>query len=452
VRILEGETPRVLICTDTYPPQVNGVSVVTAISVAGLQARGWECAVVSPRYPKPYGQAFAADAPDLSAVRAHIKLPSVPLPRYPENRISIPMYERVLHAAREFRPHLVHCETEFVVGRLGQRVAHGLGVPAVSSYHTDFSRYTESYGVGWLRPVVSGWLARFHRRSARVYTPSDPARLELHKMGVGAVEVWGRGTDVEQFHPAKRNSAVRWRLGGVDTLVFLHVGRMAAEKNVGLLLDAFTLFRSARPDIRASLVIAGDGPELPALRRRATGEVRFLGNMHRRLELPELYASADAFVFASTTETLGLVVLEAMASGLPVLAAPVGGVADNLRHGVNGLAFAAGDAGELAQLMARVADDPELRRRLGAGARTWSEARSWDAELDRLDQSYREVITLRGPQAALREPPPSALRGPQPSSANRDQSCQEERLAGIGTASPTTSAAPSAPEQAQRQQ
>ena len=395
MRILEGETPRVLFCTDTYPPQVNGVSVVTAISVAGLQARDWTVGVVSPRYPKPYGEAFAADAPDLSAVHTHLKLPSVPLPPYPEVRFAAPLYRRVMRAARDLRPHLIHCETEFVIGRLGQRVARALRVPSVSSYHTDFSRYTESYGVGWLRPLVSGWLAGFHQRSARVYTPSDPARQELHRMGVGAVEVWGRGTDVEQFHPAKRSVALRRQLGVDETVVFLHVGRMAAEKNVPLLLDAFGLFRAARPDVRASLLIAGDGPELASLRRRASGEVRFLGNMHRRDALPAVYASADAFVFASTTETLGLVVLEAMASGLPVLATPAGGVADNLRHDVNGLAFAADDAADLARHMARIADDVSLRRRLSAGARAWAESRSWDAELDRLDASYREVIGVR---------------------------------------------------------
>jgi phosphatidylinositol alpha 1,6-mannosyltransferase len=392
VSIHETGAPRILFCTDTYPPQVNGVSVVTAISIAGLQERGWKCGVVSPRYPKPYGEAFAADAPGLAAVEVHLKLPSFPLPRYPENRIALPLFGQVLDAARSLRPDLVHCETEFMIGRLGQRVARVLGVPAVSSYHTDWSRYTESYGVGFLRPTVSRWLSRFHQRSARVYTPSDPARLELTQVGVHAVEVWGRGTDVQQFHPTKRSTALRRRLGVDDTFVFLHVGRMAAEKNVGLLIDAFHRFRAARPDTPASLVIAGDGPELPALRRQASGEIRFLGNLHRRNELPALYASADAFVFASETETLGLVITEAMAGGLPVLAAPAGGVSDNLRHGVNGLAFVPGDAGALAGNMARLVDDPGLRSRLSVGAREWAESRSWDSELDRLDESYREVI------------------------------------------------------------
>ena len=387
-----GSEPRILFCTDTYPPQVNGVSVVTAITVAGLQQRGWTCGVVSPRYPKPYGEAFAANAADLSAVHTHVKLPSVPLPKYPENRYSLPLFGRVLDAARELKPDIVHCETEFVVGRMGQRVATKLGIPCVTSYHTDFSRYTESYGVGWLRPTVQGWLSRFHQSARRTYTPSFPAKDELLRMGIRDVEVWGRGTDVQQFHPAKRSAQLRKELGVDDTFVFVHVGRMAAEKNVVLLLEAFAKLRQARPELAATLLIAGDGPELPNLRRQAPGNVKFLGNLHRRDALPVLYASADAFVFASETETLGLVVLEAMASGLPVLAAPAGGVADNLRHEVNGLSFPAGNGDALASDMARIAEDSALRAELASGARAWAESRSWESELERLDASYREVI------------------------------------------------------------
>jgi glycosyltransferase involved in cell wall biosynthesis len=171
------------------------------------------------------------------------------------------------------------------------------------------------------------------------------------------------------------------------------VSRLAAEKNAELVLDAFRIIGEAHPRIQAKLVIAGDGPSAPSLRERAGPNVVFLGNLERHLILPLLYASADCFVYASETETLGLVVLEAMASGIPVIAAPAGGVADNLRHEQNGLAFTAGDAREMAECMARIATDDALRRRLVRGARTWAEEHSWRSELDRLDTSYREVIT-----------------------------------------------------------
>jgi len=391
-----GEKPRILYCTDTYPPQVNGVSVVTAVSVGGIQERGWECAVVAPQYPKPYGKAFASDAPGLAAVLRHVRMPSVKFPPYPDIRLVAPLYGRVAAAVREFRPHIVHCQTEFLVGRLGQIAASRHGVPIVSSYHTDFSKYTASYGLPWLRPMVSRYIGRFHRRSRRVYTPSAPASMDLARLGVDQVEVWGRGVDVKQFSPEMWSGALRQQLGLDDELLFLHVGRLAPEKNVELVLDAYRLFSERTPEVRSKLVIAGDGPSADSLRARA-GEgpgVEFLGNLERRLVLPLLYASAEAFVYASETETLGLVVLEAMASGLPVIATPAGGVADNLRHEQNGLAFPAGDVEAMASAMARMAKDEHLRRRLGRGAREWAESKSWSAELDRLDASYREVISL----------------------------------------------------------
>jgi phosphatidylinositol alpha 1,6-mannosyltransferase len=383
---------RILYCTDTYPPQVNGVSVVTAVSVAGMQQRGWECGVISPRYPKPYGRAFASDAPDLSAIALHEKLPSAPFPPYPDIRMVAPLAGRIGALVREFRPDLIHSQTEFVIGRLGQMVAAKYGVPMVSSYHTDFSRYTESYGVPRMRGIVSRYISRFHKRSLRVYTPSEAARDDLAAMDVRQVEVWGRGVDVRQFNPSKRSDGLREQLGVDEGFVFLYVGRLAPEKNVALVVEGFRRFRDANAHVPATLIIAGDGPSADELRSRAGGNVTFLGNLERHLVLPLLYASADAFVYASETETLGLVVLEAMASGVPVIATPAAGIAVNLRDGVNGLAFPPGDAAAMAAAMERLVHDSALRYRLAHGARAWAEARSWSIELDRLDASYREII------------------------------------------------------------
>lgn len=399
--ISQGETPRILYCSDTYPPQVNGVSVVTALSVAGMQERGWECAVVAPQYPKPYGKAFASDARDLSAVREHLRLPSVPFPPYPEIRLVAPLYGSVVEVIRRFRPHVVHCQTEFLVGRLGQIAAWRERLPLMSSYHTDFSRYTEAYGVRALRPILSNYLARFHRRSRRVLTPSEPAKRDLAWLGIDHVEVWGRGVDTAQFNPRMRSEPLRAQLGIGDEFVFLHVGRLAAEKNVDLILKAYEIFRTRRPDLHTVLIIAGDGPAADGLHARAGSGVIFLGNLERRLVLPLLYASAEAFVYSSETETLGLVVLEAMASGVPVIATPAGGVADNLRDMRNGLAFPAGDPVAMADAMDHIVEDQNLRGRLARGAREWAEERSWSAELDRLDDIYREVVEWRPAPRAL---------------------------------------------------
>ncbi len=380
--------PRVLYCTDTYPPQVNGVSVVTALSVHGLRARGWDCMVVAPTYPRVLtrGPLYQGDGIPM------VTVPSVAFPPYPDIRLAAPAYARVARAVRTFKPDIVHSATEFMIGRLGQVAAARAGAVRLSSYHTDFSRYTEAYGFPRLRPMVTRYISRFHRRSARVYTPSGPARDDLHRFGVSDVEVWGRGVELDLFSPERRSLALRTTYGVGDSIVFLHVGRMAAEKGVDVLVRAFMRARDLLPAGAISLIIAGVGPEEEALKAIAGPEVLFVGVLDRQRSLPRLYASADAFLFSSLTETLGLVVLEAMASGLPVIATPAGGVADHLRDDVNGIAVPAYDVDAMATAIVSLALDAERRKRLADGARRTALALDWERELDRLDLSYRHVL------------------------------------------------------------
>ena len=377
---------RVLHCTDTYPPQVNGVSVVTALAVDGLLARGVEVGLVMPRYPqRDIGVFGAARTPD-----DVLALPAVDFPPYPGIRLTMPNPWSVDRFARAFRPDLVHADTEFVVGRLGGRTARRLGVPLVTSFHTDFAQYTKSYGVGWLRGTVTRSLVRFHGRAQRIYTPSAVTAGWLNAHGLPHAEVWGRAVDTSAFHPRHRSTEWRQRMSLGEAVVFLHVGRLAPEKNVELLLQAFAIARQTLGE-HARLVIAGDGPSAASLRASAPPGVSFLGFIDRQRELPSLYASADVFLCASTTETLGLVILEAMASGVPVAAVAAGGVADHLRHDDNGMAVTTRPE-SIAAAMVELAAKPKLRVRLGAAARDWAVALGWERELDRLVDSYREVL------------------------------------------------------------
>jgi glycosyltransferase involved in cell wall biosynthesis len=392
----DDRAPRVLYCTDTYPPQLNGVSVVTALSVAGLRERGWDVAIVAPSYPRPALDPFGSDPAPAAGDRL-VTLPSCPMPLYPDLRLSFPSRRAIEQAVHDFQPDLVHCATEFVIGQLGHSVARSRGIPVVSSYHTDFSRYTAAYGAPWLRGPVQRYLRRFHLRSRRVYTPGAAARDELLALGIAHAELWGRGVDVNRYHPHQRDPRLRQAYGGDRDQLFLHVGRLAAEKGVERILDAFGAARARMPaghDIR--LIVAGTGPREHALRAMAPDGVTFLGNLDRATMLPQLYASADAFVFASHTETLGLVILEAMASGLPVIAAPVGGVADHLRHDVNGIAYPAGNIDAMADAMVAIATSPARRHLLALGARRTAESLSWAHELNRLDVSYRAVCAAAG--------------------------------------------------------
>jgi glycosyltransferase involved in cell wall biosynthesis len=388
-----------LYCTDTYPPQVNGVSVVTALSIAGLRARGWECLVAAPKYPGvlPQGPRHRPATDDRI-----IEIPSVAFPPYPDIRLAAPAYGRVARIVRDFKPDIVHSATEFMIGRLGQIAAKRAGAIRLSSYHTDFSRYTDAYGMPWLRPAVSRYIKRFHSRSARVYTPSAPARDDLVALGLGDVEVWGCGVDLGAFSPERRSIPLRGAYGIDESVVFLHVGRLAAEKGVDKIIRGFNRARELLPAGAARLVIAGSGPEEATLRSLAGPDVLFLGILDRKRALPRLYASADVFLFSSLTETLGLVVLEAMASGLPVVATPAGGVADHLRDGVNGIAYPPFDVDRMANAIVELTLDGARRRALADGARRTALALDWESELDRLDASYRAVLA-RGASALSRE-------------------------------------------------
>lgn len=386
---------RVLYCTDTYPPQVNGVSIVTALSVSGLTRLGWECAVVAPHYPEATHAIWNQTGFTQGQSReVTVSLPSVPLPGYSEVRLAMPNPLPVHRLVRSFRPDLIHCATEFSVGRMGQLAAAKAGLPVVSSYHTDFARYADAYSKSWLRDVVSSYLGRFHRRSRRVYTPSTVSRADVLQLGAADVEVWGRGVDAEVFHPNRRTVEGRAALGLGDRFTFLYVGRLAAEKRPDQIVKAFRLAQEMLPADSIRLVMAGTGPYEAELRAAAPPGVTFLGFLDRKNRLPALYADCDAFVFASVTETLGLVVLEAMASGLPVIAAPAGGVRDHLRDGQNGLAYPAGSPDAMARTMVQLVRDNALGRRLSAAARATAEQLTWEREIERLDGSYREVCEV----------------------------------------------------------
>ena len=372
--------------------------MVTALTVEGLSRRGWECAVVAPRFPASRdagvfgGGGNEGDRTQAVANERLTTVPSIPLPIYPDIRLCLPSPWRVRRAVAEFNPDIVHCATEGVLGRLGQREAMRRGIPVVTSYHTEFAQYARAYGVGWMYGPVTRYVSAFHKRARRTYTPGGPARAALIADGIADVEVWGRGVDTARFHPSRRDEALRESLGVRHRFAFLLVTRLAAEKSVDVVLDAYRRASARLPPDSTRLLIAGAGPGRAALEAAAPPGAVFLGFVERQTALPALYASCDVFCYASTTETLGLVVLEAMSAGLPVVAAPAGGVADHLRDGVNGIAYPANDAEAMAAAMAALANDSGRRAALAVGARITAEGLTWEAELDRLDASLKEIL------------------------------------------------------------
>ena len=382
---------RIALVTDTYLPQVNGVTTVVRRIADSARAAGHAVAVVAPRYPHGSGGDGGGGSGD------ELRVPSLPFPPYPSIRLSLPLQRPVARFLDSFAPDLVHAATEGPLGVLGRRYAVQHGLPLVTSFHTDFPQYARDYGLGILAPLVWRWLQHFHRPSRMIHTPGVAVRDELVRRGLRNTVVWGRGVDARHFHPSRRQAGWRrWMAGGDDTVIVLHVGRLAPEKNLRVLVDAWRrAHRCLGP--RATFVIAGEGPEGRYVARQAPF-ARQVGFVDRDT-LAELYASADLCVLPSRTETCGLVALEAMASGLPVIAANAGGLAESVRHEENGLLIPAQDARGFGHAIVALALDAERRRALAVGARRTAEGRDVLLEDRELLRQYAALAPDARPNA-----------------------------------------------------
>ena len=375
---------RILYCTDTFRPEVNGVTTVLATMRDGLRRRGHEVMILSPRYDRP--------TDDESGV---LRLAAVPCPGYAQVRLSWPWGRGLARALDGFGPDLVHLVTEGPLGLFGGAYARRRGLPVVTSFHTDFPRYAAEYLGSWAVGPTRAWLRRFHAGAAFTQTPSAATRDDLLALGVPRPVVWGRGVDTTLFHPSRRT-----RPRGAAPLEVLHVGRLAVEKDVATLVAAFTLAQARLGD-RARFTVAGDGPEAAAV-RAALPFARHLGFLPRET-LAGIYANAELFVFPSPTETCGLVALEALASGVPVIGAAAGGIPENLREGITGCLVPAGDAAGFADRIVELAGDEQGRAAMGQAARAFAVGRDWNRELDELEADYERLRC-----ASTAAPAPSA--------------------------------------------
>ncbi len=373
---------RIALFSETFPPQRNGVAILVDRLVRHLAALGHEVFVAAP-------DAGATDDPELPEQVELVRVRGVPLPRYPDLRIPPPVSLRVRDQVRRFAPDVVHVLTEYSMGLIGQRAARKLGVPVVASFHTNIPRYLPYYGFGWMSGVAWRYLTWFHNRAAVTFCPSETTRTVLLDRGIKNVRIWGRGVDLERFNPTHRNDDVRLSNGPADALHLLYVGRLTPEKDLAVLFRAYEqLCASGLP---VHLILTGDGAYAPKARASAPDGVTFTGHLEDDA-LARAYASADLFVFPSRTETLGNVVLEAQASGLPVVTAAEGGVLENVRDGENGVVCTPGDPSSLADRIAQLVDDPGLRARLASNARSWAEQRTWDHAFSPLLEGYHEVV------------------------------------------------------------
>jgi glycosyltransferase involved in cell wall biosynthesis len=378
---MTGEKMRIALFTDTYAPQVNGVARTLGRLVGHATDNGHEVVLVTPRISERAAE----------GVERHLQLGSISVPLYPSLQLARPMGPIGAAQLRGFAPDVAHVATEFTVGWSGVRWSLDHEVPLVTSFHTDFPAYLAGYGLGRLEKQAWWYLRAFHRQSIRTFCPSRATVRQLRAQGFDhPLSVWSRGVNADHFHPRRRRASVRRRLGGAAEQLVVCVGRLAPEKRVDVLLEAFRHVRGEQ-GTRVALAIVGDGPSRAALEARAPDGVVFTGFL-KGAALAEAYAAGDVFAFPSDTETFGNVVLEAMASGLPVVAPSRGGVTDFVRHGETGVLVEPQDARALADGVLRLLADEGLRVRMSARAREEAEGRSWTTIFDRLFEQYGEAV------------------------------------------------------------
>jgi len=279
---------RIALVSDAWLPQVNGVVRTLTTIAQEVKALGHELVAISPD-----------------------RFRTIPCPTYPEIRLALAPGRGVRRLLEEARPDAIHIATEGPLGMAARRYCIDRGLPFTTAFHTRFPEYVSAR---FLLPVGLGyaWLRRFHRPSRGIMVAAPSIRRELERRGFSAIRPWSRGVDAELFAPERREE-----FPGIPRPIFMAVGRVAVEKNLAAFLEL---------DLPGSKMVVGDGPQLADLRHRFP-MVHFLGR-HEGLSLARCYASADVFVFPSLTDTFGLVLLEALASGVPVAAFPVTGPID----------------------------------------------------------------------------------------------------------------------------
>jgi len=398
---LRGASPslRIAVVTETYPPEINGVAVTLAKVVEGLRERNHSLQLIRPVQPF-FDKQRSADADEILTA-------GLPIPRYPGLRMGMPSKKLLVRHWSVQRPDIVHIATEGPLGWSALNSARALKLPVSTDFRTNFHAYSGHYGAGWLHRTILRYLRKFHNSASCTTVPTQALASELQSWGFERLSVVARGVDTQRFCPEHRSADLRatWGVEPGDP-VALYVGRLASEKNLGLLARAYAVMRQSEPRMR--LVIVGDGPERASL-AAACPQAHFAG-MQTGVELARHYASADLFVFPSLSETFGNVTIEAMASGLPVLAYDHAAATELLRDGQGGVAIAVGQEEHFMAQAGALCSDPTRRLLLSQQARQIALGRSWESIVTRFEALLRGTVAahLYGGIKAPQRPDASA--------------------------------------------
>ncbi|NJK47655.1 glycosyltransferase [Candidatus Gracilibacteria bacterium] len=367
---------RIALFTETFLPKIDGIVTRLRHTVEHLQRNGDRVLVFSPD----------GGLREYKGAKIH-GVSGIPLPMYPELKLAIPR-PSIRKALERFKPDLIHVVNPAVLGVGGIYYAKTMNIPLVASYHTHLPQYLQHYGLGSLEGLLWELLKLAHNQAQLNLCTSTAMVQELVDRGIERVNLWQRGVDTEMFQPHLASNQMRSRLsnGNPDNPLLLYVGRVSAEKEI----DRIKPILEAIPE--AHLAIVGDGPHREALEAHFAGtQTHFVGYL-QGLELASAFASADAFIFPSRTETLGLVLLEAMAAGCPVVAAASGGIPDIVTDGVNGYLFDSNDPDGAITATQRLLEAKAEREQLRYNARQEAERWGWAAATRQLQDYYRSVV------------------------------------------------------------
>jgi len=373
---------RIALVTEVFLPAVDGVVTRLCHTLAQLQQAGDEVLVVAPGGgPRAYAGARVVAAPAL------------PMPLYPDGngypakRVSVPT-PTLGRTLRRFSPQLIHAVNPFLLAAGAVYHARRMRVPLIASYHANVPAYAAYYRMGALEEAGWRYVRALHNQAALNLCTSRATMAMLAERRVRRLALWPYGVEDRFIRPRAASPRWRERLSGgrPERPILLFVGRLAREKSVERLADAIR----ALP--HATLAIVGDGPLRAALERRFAGTpTTFLGLLQGE-DLACAYAAADAFVFPSQSETLGLVMLEARAAGLPVIAADSPAARELVRDGVDGLIYDPGAPQELVQAIGRLLGDRRLREAMGARARLAVRDATWAQATAVLREHYARVL------------------------------------------------------------
>ncbi len=361
----------ITIVTETFSPDVNGVAMTLGKLVSGLSVAGHKLQLVCPETQASSGRGLA-DFPDGIS---YYPVKGIPIPRYTEARFGLPSKSILKELWNSECPDIIYVATEGPLGWSAIHLAKKYGIPVISGFHTNFHSYSRHYGVGLIEWVVAKYLVRLHNKSTLTLTPTRAQKDKLNTMGIKNVAVLSRGVDTKLFSSAKRSLSLRlsWGVNNEHEPVLLYVGRMAAEKNLDLAIKAYQAMY--KKDKQLKFVLVGDGPLLNKLQQENPKFI-FAG-MQTGEELAKYYASSDIFIFPSITETFGNVVLEAMASGLGVIAYDYAAANMHIKHGINGMVASFDNSYEFITIACEYLNDCDFLEKLKKNASDYALKQSW---------------------------------------------------------------------------